>query len=93
MLESVPLWGQISLLGLSLGFNITVLVLVVKGLLVTRPQLDQVQKTADTFQAAWATTQADNSEQKAMIVEIASGMKTVTKFINSLPPASDRDNR
>jgi uncharacterized membrane protein (DUF106 family) len=81
-----------SLFGLSLGFNITVLVLVIKGLLVTRPQLDQVQKTADTFQAAWATAQADNSEQKLMIVEIADGMKTVTKFIRALPPSQDRDN-
>lgn len=91
VLESIPIWGQWGLFGLSLSLNIFFIAQLFRGEIPTRKQLDQVQKTADTFQAAWATAQADNSEQKTMIVEIASGMKTVIKFINSLPPASDRD--
>lgn len=93
VLESIPLWGQWGILGLSLSLNIFFISQLFRGEIPTRRELDQVQKTADTFQAAWATSQADNSEQKMMIVEIAAGMKTVTKFIHSLPPASDRQTR
>lgn len=91
VLESIPIWGQWGILGLSLSLNIFFIAQLFRGEIPTRRELDQVQKTADTFQAAWATAQADNSEQKGMIVEIADGMRTVTKFINALPPASDRD--
>ena len=83
VLESIPIWGQWGILGLSLSINIFFISQLFRGEIPTRRELDQVQKTADTFQAAWATSQADNSEQKTMIVEIADGMKTVVKFIDS----------
>lgn len=76
-----------------MSLNIFFITQLFRGEIPTRRELDQVQKTADTFQAAWATAQADNSEQKTMIVEIADGMKTVTKFINSLPPSQDRESK
>lgn len=93
MLLDLPIWGQLSIMALSLGLNITFILMYVRGELASRREVEQIQKTADTFQAAWATAQADNSEQKSMIVDIADGMRTVTKFINALPPASDRDTR
>lgn len=89
LLEEVPLWGQWSVLGMSIGLNVTFVLLFVRGIIVSRAQLDQVQKTADMFQLAWSNTQKDGAEMKQMLLDVSVGMKTMAKVIEALPkPAS-----
>jgi hypothetical protein len=86
-LGELPLWGQWSLFGLSLGFNFFFITLYIRGILVSRAQLDQVQKLADTFQAAWAQDQETKHEAIALTALLTTTATTMEKVLNALPQA------
>lgn len=85
MLESVPMWGQVSLFGLSLGLNITFIILIARGILATRAQLEQVQKVADTFQKAWETAMTTNGESIAVLNKLTVSSDTMLKILEERP--------
>ena len=54
---TIPVFAQWSILGLSIGMNLFVLVEFIRGTWTTRKNLDQVQRLADTFQKAWEVSE------------------------------------
>lgn len=85
MIESVPLWGSFSIIGVLVGIIVTVLIMFLRGDIVSRKQLDQVQKIADTFQEAWKTEQATKQEAIALSNQLMVVATTMEKVLDALP--------
>ena len=85
-METVPLWGQLSILGLSLGLNIPFIVLLARGILATRPQLEQVQKIADTFRDAWDTAMKANEKHGEALNKLVVMAETTQRILEARPP-------
>lgn len=81
MLEQVVFWGQVP----AYVLLVTVAGLFAKGVIVSRSQLDQVQKTADTFLAAWQTSNAVNEKQAELLGQLTVTNQTMLKVLNALP--------
>jgi hypothetical protein len=86
VLEQVIFWGQIpAYVALA-----AVVGLFFKGVIVSRSQLDQVQKTADTFLAAWQTSNAVNEKQAELLGQLTVTNQTMLKVLSALPkPQTD----
>lgn len=52
-METLPIWGQFSIVAVLVGIIATVLILFFRGEITSRKQLDQVQKMADTWMHAY----------------------------------------
>ena len=85
-MESVPLIGQLSLLGLSLGLNVTGIILLLRGILATRPQLESVQKMSDTWQHAWEVEKQTNEKQAETLNKLVVIGETSLRILEALPP-------
>jgi hypothetical protein len=83
----IPIWGQWGLLGLSVSINLFLLTRFAMGLWVSRAQLEQVQKVADTFQQAWSTDQQTKHEAIALTTQLTITAQTMEKVLNALPQA------
>lgn len=88
MLEQVILWGQIPAYA---GYGV-ILFLFLKGVIVSRSQLDQVQKTADTFRQAWEASHSVTQQQADLLSSLTVTQKTMLKVMNALPkPQTDEE--
>lgn len=88
-LGDIPLWGEYGVLGLSLGLNIFVVVSLLRGILATRPQLDAIQKVADSWQQAYQDSMANQKDNALTMEELAVLTKTFSHFLESLPKLED----
>lgn len=93
ILGELPLWGQTGLFGLVLGILIYVVLLVLKGDLVTRKSADQIQKTSDMWQSAWQATQQVSEKQAATLERLVVLTDTLDHFLTSLPVPSDHPSQ
>lgn len=71
--------------GLSVAINLFILVQWVRGELVSRKQVDQVQKMADTFEHGMNTAMSNQSRTADALTQIDSLVQTFKHFIESLP--------
>lgn len=86
LIESIPLWGSFSVLGVSLALNLFLLTQLIRGELATRREMDQVQKTADTFQHAWEIEKQSNEGLVEALNKVVVGMDTVQRMLEAAPP-------
>lgn len=62
---------------------VVVFYLFLKGYIVSRAQLEAVQKVADTFQRAWEASEKGKQENTQALNELLVGMRTVQKILES----------
>lgn len=85
VLGSLPTWSQVSIAGLSLAFNFFIAVELIRGNLVPRKQVEQVQKMADTWQHGWEVSQANEARLGAIATNLTAMSDVFQHFIESLP--------
>jgi hypothetical protein len=90
-MEAVPMGDLASnplvyLLTLSLGLNVTWIILLARGILATRAQLDAVQKMADTFQKAWEVSESKGEVQTDTLNRLLTTSDTVLRILEARPP-------
>ncbi len=90
-LGTLPLWGQYGILGLSLGLNIFFVVQIVRGELVSRKELDQVQKTAETWQHGWEVGQQNQHVWTELLTKFNTLADALQHFIESLPKPNPKE--
>jgi esterase/lipase len=93
MLSDIPLWGQWSILGLSLGFNLWIAVQYVLGKIPTQAAIEQANKTteqalkmADTWQHAWEISENRNEKMTEALEKIVVTGETTLKILEARPP-------
>lgn len=92
-LETIPLWGQWGILGLSLSLNLFFLVQWVRGVIVSHKMVEQansttsqVQGVADTFQKAWQIEVARNDKYAEAVNKLTVQGETALRMLEALPP-------
>lgn len=85
VLGDLPTWSQVSLAGLSLAFNFYIVIAFIRGDIVPRKQLEQVQKMADTWQHGWEVSQANESRLGTIATNLTGMSDVFQHFIESLP--------
>lgn len=76
-------------LGLSLALNLFFLVQLIRGELVTRKQVDQVQKMVDTFREALASAMSNQNILTDGLKHLDVLTETFAHFLDSLPKRGD----
>ena len=89
MIETVPLWGSFSVIGVLVGIIVTVMIMDLRGDRVSRKQLDQVQKIADTFQKAWEISEQTKEGLVDVLNKLTVGQDTILRILQSYPPSSE----
>lgn len=92
-LAELPVWGQWSVLGILLSVIVFGVVLVLKGLLVPRSQLDAVQKTADSWQKAWETSMQVQASTTIVLERVNTLADTLEHVLTSLPAPTQGEHR
>lgn len=72
------------LLGISLSVNVFILIEFVRGTWTSRKNVEEVQKMADTFQAAWAVSQENQTRSAELLVRMTALADTIEHFFDSL---------
>jgi hypothetical protein len=88
----IPFWGQWGLLGISISLNVFFMARYSLGEWVSRKQLDQVQKMADTWQHGWEVAQSNQSAAAELLVKLGPLVDSFQHFIESLPAPEDRES-
>lgn len=81
-----PLWGQLSLLGLSLGLNVWFIVRIAMGLLVPYNRVEEANANVRVWQDAWKLSEQTKREATEMVLQLTVTAKTMEKVLNALPP-------
>lgn len=84
-LAELPVWGQWSIFGILISVIALVVVLILKGELVSRKQLDAVQKTADSWQKAWETLVQAQASSTIVLEKVKTLSDTLEHVLTSLP--------
>lgn len=92
-LETIPLWGQWGLFGLSLSLNLFFLVQWVRGVIVSYKMVEQanstteqVQGVADTFQRAWQIEMERADKFAEAVNKLTVQGETTLRMLEALPP-------
>lgn len=85
LLSDVPVVGQWTIMGLSLALNIFVAIQFVRGEATTRKHVDQVQKTADSWQRAWETSMQVQASMTTVLEKMMTVAETMEHLLVSLP--------
>jgi len=92
MIEGIPLWGSASVIGVLLSMLAAVVVMLFRGDIATRKEVDQVQKVADTLHKAWETAEhgreiaeETNRGQAEVLNKILVGQDTMMRVLDALP--------
>lgn len=92
-LETIPLWGQWGLFGLSVSLNLFFLVQWVRGVIVSYKMVEQansttvqVQGVADTFQKAWQIEVARSDKYAEAVSKLTVQGETMLRILETLPP-------
>lgn len=89
-LSAIPIWGQYGLVGLSLSLNIFFIVQFLRGEIVTRKELDQVQRMSDTWQKGWEVSQQNQSLWSELASRFGVVADTMEHLLTSLPPIAKK---
>ena len=92
MIESIPLSGSLSVIGVLTTIIATGIVMLFRGDIATRKEVDQVQKLADTMHKAWETSEHGREIQENTIQgqsevlnKLVIGQDTILKVMDALP--------
>lgn len=88
-LESIPLWGQLGIAGVPLLLIVWVIYAILKGDLVTRKHVEQVQAMADTYLKAFQVAQETTEKQAALLKSLTATSETMAHLIEALPTSED----
>lgn len=88
-IEDLPVWSQLSIYGILLALIVLVIVLFLKGEIVTRKEVDGVRDNAELFRKAWEVDQMTIQRQAEMLGSFTVTMQTVQKILESMPTKSD----
>jgi hypothetical protein len=92
LISELPDWTQLSMFALSVVVNGFFVIKWVNGGFVSRKEVDQVQKMADTWQHGWETSQNNFAVLTGLVNELTPIADTLKKFISSLPqPGGEND--
>lgn len=88
--DVLPIWSQWGIIGVLVAVLVYIVIEFIRGNLVARKQLDQVQKMADTFKDAWIAEQQVKTDLSNSVVRLTDVADTIEHFIKSLPnPGAD----
>lgn len=90
LLSELPIWGQWSVLGTLVALIVFVIILLLKGDLVTRKHVDSVQKTADSWQHAWETSMQVQASMTTVLEKMMTVAETMEHLLLSLPQPPDK---
>lgn len=91
--DILPIWSQWGIVGVLLAGYAWLAVQYVRGNLVPRKQLDQVQKVADTFKDAWTADQQTKADQAALLASMTTAASAFEHAFNSLPVPDKSEGR
>lgn len=93
MFSDIPVWGEWSILGLSLGFNLWIAVQYVLGKIPTQASITQANQTteqalkmADTWQHAWEISESRNDKMAESLEKIVVMGETTLRLLEARPP-------
>ena len=92
MIEGIPIWGSLSIISVLLTVIATIIIMLFRGDIATRKEVDQVQKLADTMQKAWEISEHGREIQENTIQgqaevlnKLVVGQDTILKVMDALP--------
>lgn len=83
---NLPIWGQLSFLGLSIGLNVYFIIRRVMGDLVSAAELIRAQQVTDTFRQAWEKSEETKHEAAQLLTKLTVTAETMERVLNALPP-------
>jgi hypothetical protein len=86
---AIPLWGQLSIMGLSLGLNVFFITQLARGLLVPYNRVEAEQKNTDRWQHAWEIGDQSKHEATDLAKQLLVVGQSMEKVLNALPPAGN----
>lgn len=87
---AIPLWGQLSFLGLSVGLNIFFVTRIAMGMLVPYNRVEAEQKNTALWQHAWEVKEQTTAEATDLVRQLAVIGLTMEKVLNALPVSVTR---
>lgn len=89
--DVLPIWSQWGIIGVLVAVLVYIVIEFIRGNLVARKQLDQVQKMADTFKDAWIAEQQVKTDLADAVMRLTDVADIIEHFIKSLPRPGDDD--
>lgn len=86
---AIPLWGQLSIMGLSLGLNVFFITQIARGMLVPYNRVEAEQKNTALWQHAWEVKEQTTAEATELVKQLIVVGETAEKLMNALPKASN----
>lgn len=83
----IPIWGQLSVMGLSLGLNVFFIIQMARGILVPYNRVEDANKNTDRWQHAWEIGEQTKHEATALLGQLTVTALTMEKVMNALPLA------
>lgn len=84
-LLEIPLWGQWGILGMSLGFNLFILVSIVRGVLVPYNRVEDANKNTDRWQQGFENSEQTKHEVIDLMRQLMVTSQTMERILNALP--------
>lgn len=86
---AIPLWGQLSIMGLSLGLNVFFITQMARGMLVPYNRVEAEQKNTALWQHAWEVKEQTSAESTELVKQLLIVGQTAEKLMNALPKAEN----
>lgn len=86
---AIPLWGQLSIMGLSLGLNVFFITRMAMGLTVPYNRVEAEQKNTALWQHAWEVKEQTTAEATELVKQLIVVGETAEKLMNALPKADN----
>lgn len=86
---AIPLWGQLSIMGLSLGLNVFFITQLARGMLVPYNRVEAEQKNTALWQHAWEVKEQTTAEATELVKQLIIVGETAEKLMNALPKADN----
>lgn len=90
---AIPLWGQLSFLGLSVGLNIFFITRISMGMLVPYNRVEAEQKNTALWQHAWEVKEQTTAEATELVKQLTIMGQTAEKMMNALPKAEPQHHQ
>lgn len=81
----LPVWGIGALVGLPLTVLLFICVRYIQGEIVSRKQLEDKQRVADSWQHAWEVSQETNHAATDLLKQLTITAQTMERVLNALP--------
>lgn len=85
--ESLPSWSQWSIFGLSFSLNVFLLVQFIRGELVSRKQVDAIERVGQGYQKAWEISENTKQEGADVLKHLVASSDTALQILQALKDA------